>query len=600
LGRPLTGRPPFLGESQLETLRLVASTEPVAPSQSRPDIPRDVETICLKCLQKEPARRFASASALADDLRRFQEGRPIVARPVRLWERSWRWCRRNPRFAAVWTLLAATILIAISIFIGLTYRHNVQLRAEVKRTADKAAEASRNYQEARSTIQAMLARLKDRRFEGTPRMKELGLDQMEDALSFYNRILRQNVSNDPAVRSDTARAFGLLSTVQRDFGRSDQAEQQVRQALDLIEGLRSEHPEDVDYLGLKVECLNRLSHYLNDLGRPDQAIEAGKEAVRLVEVLAPATPDNLAHQEMVAVCHDTYATTLRGLRRFSDAREHYRKAIETRQGLDFSKSPGWAQRHAETLMNDGVTLWNMNQFLQAEARFREVEELMLAVPPEVRNNVSLGLLYVNWSGVLIYLNRFQESVDRANAGLSLVEAYLRIEPNDAIARDVCLKLHGNQGLALSASGKHGESADQWKRVLELSSESVPPGPRVRLALERLYAGQRDQALKEAQPVQPAPDIADEDRYNLGCLFSLGAAAAREDLSISPDKRAKLVKSHIVDSLRWLKSASEAGFFRNPANCDHAKKDPDLEILRDCPEFRQLMELPAAKPANNGK
>ena len=78
----LTGRPPFLGISQVETLRLVVSTEPVAPRQSRADIPRDLETVCLKCLEKEPQKRYASALAVAEDLRRFAQDRPITARPV--------------------------------------------------------------------------------------------------------------------------------------------------------------------------------------------------------------------------------------------------------------------------------------------------------------------------------------------------------------------------------------------------------------------------------------------------------------------------------------------------------------------------------------
>src|SRR5262249_21349975 len=92
----LTGRPPFQGESALDTLAQVRSQDPVAPSRLQPRTPRDIETICQKCLRKEPGKRYDTGLALAEDLHRFLDGRPILARPTAWWERAGKWCRRQP------------------------------------------------------------------------------------------------------------------------------------------------------------------------------------------------------------------------------------------------------------------------------------------------------------------------------------------------------------------------------------------------------------------------------------------------------------------------------------------------------------------------
>jgi WD40 repeat protein len=113
----LTGRPPFQAATVLDTLEQVRSHEPIAPGRLQPRLPRDLETVCLKCLEKEPARRYASALALADDLRRFRAGEPVHARPVGLLGRARRWCRRNPALAAAGATaalaLAATVIVSV-------------------------------------------------------------------------------------------------------------------------------------------------------------------------------------------------------------------------------------------------------------------------------------------------------------------------------------------------------------------------------------------------------------------------------------------------------------------------------------------------------
>jgi serine/threonine protein kinase len=110
----LTGRPPFQGVSVLETLEQVRTCEPLPPSKLLPTIPRDIDTICLKCLQKTPERRYPSAAALADDLGRFLRGEPVRARPTPTWEKTLKWAKRRPAVAALLSALVVLTLLGLT------------------------------------------------------------------------------------------------------------------------------------------------------------------------------------------------------------------------------------------------------------------------------------------------------------------------------------------------------------------------------------------------------------------------------------------------------------------------------------------------------
>jgi serine/threonine protein kinase/Tfp pilus assembly protein PilF len=141
----LTGRPPFLGPTVMDTLDQVRWQEPVPPHRLQPKVPRDLETVCLKCLSKEPTRRYGSAEELADDLRRFQANEPIKARPASSGERLVKWVRRRPADAALVAVSGAALLVLG----GLTLWHYRDVRAQ----RDDARAGERQAQEARLTAE---------------------------------------------------------------------------------------------------------------------------------------------------------------------------------------------------------------------------------------------------------------------------------------------------------------------------------------------------------------------------------------------------------------------------------------------------------------
>jgi serine/threonine protein kinase/tetratricopeptide (TPR) repeat protein len=173
----LTGRPPFKGDNVFETLLQVRNDDPVPPRRLQPRVPLDIETICLKGLHKDPARRYGSAEELADDLRRFLNNEPIRARPVSAWERAVKWAWRNPWMAgACATGLLAVAAVLVSLVLGVIY-----YRATTENLERKNKEQSRE-SDIDNRIPTLWAKGKDAEGDGDKAHRE---NRIADAARDY-------------------------------------------------------------------------------------------------------------------------------------------------------------------------------------------------------------------------------------------------------------------------------------------------------------------------------------------------------------------------------------------------------------------------------
>ncbi|HEV3236850.1 MAG TPA: serine/threonine-protein kinase, partial [Gemmataceae bacterium] len=203
----LTGRPPFDAPTPAETLAALVNEDPVSPSRLQPKVPRDLATICLRCLEKSPRRRYASAHDLADDLSRFLAGKPIQARPVGPLERTYRWCRRRPLVAG---LIALSCLLAASVFATALF---FDLRLE---------EANTQLKDTNTKLEDALSQLAAKNKEQHKQIIELNLNigvsmlEDDDALAALLRIAEALRLEEEYKVSDHAQADRtLIATILR-------------------------------------------------------------------------------------------------------------------------------------------------------------------------------------------------------------------------------------------------------------------------------------------------------------------------------------------------------------------------------------------------
>ncbi|MBC8351988.1 MAG: protein kinase [Planctomycetes bacterium] len=284
----LTAKPPFQAATVVETIRQVIDEPPVAPTQLNPAIDRDIETICMKCLEKEPGRRYFTAQELADDLSRYVRGEPIAARPLSVVGRTVRWCRRKPVMAG-WIGTAATCLLAA--FVSTTVGLYTTSRALAKSEA--------HYRQSRSTVDFFFTRVSETGLLDQPGMQALREDLLSRALAHYREFVESR-SDDPALENELGQANFRLAKITERIRSHAEAIALYRLSLEIQQRLMRENPDNESFRLDAAETWNAMGGAFYELQRLDEAELAFRNARSLREQLAAANEVDAERTRLLA------------------------------------------------------------------------------------------------------------------------------------------------------------------------------------------------------------------------------------------------------------------------------------------------------------
>jgi non-specific serine/threonine protein kinase/serine/threonine-protein kinase len=425
----LTARPPFVAETLAATLRMVAENEALSPRLLNLSVPLDLETICLKCLEKNPSRRYATAQDLADELNRFLHDEPIHARPVSVVMKVHRWCVRNKALAVSGTVIMALLLVvAIGSPIALLRINRERLRAQT--------EAAKSEQRAKY--------LKDM-VNGVVPWVALGRDTtlLRDILDKTAIRVGNDSAADPEVGADLRNTLGEAYSA---LGASDQAETMLRSALETRSRIFG---KDHVQVAESLHALSSLFFYSGDYKKQVEAEAMAREAVAIRKKwFGPQSPEFSDSLSLLA-------SALMHLGRLDESETTQRDALAVRRQLAKQETGDVA----ESLTELGRVLAKEGKEAEAEEVHREAVAI---------NKVVFGVNHPQTARAISMLAALLQDQDRLAEAEILFREALTIRTNVMTADHpgVAVSLNALASV-LAAEGKIGEAETLFRNAIEL-------------------------------------------------------------------------------------------------------------------------------------
>lgn len=430
----LTGRRPFQGSTLLETLELVRSADPVPPRRWRTQIPRDLDMICLKCLEKERRRRYSSALELAQDLERLLAGEPIHARSVGAWERLLKWSRRRPAWAA---LIVLVVLSLTSLMAG-TVWHNRRLRAEVDRANANEAVALANFRSGHDVIQEMIDEAVDSAAE-TSAWRDLRDRLYRLAARYHDVALEGADETNPDVQLAKAMSLLYKGSMHMTVGEFSLALRDLEPARRQLEALLNASPQDAEIRSRLAACCRNLGAALS--GQADYA-GAKRQYLRAIQLRTPllraASADGKL-EKLVAGLHESLAGIYDITSQADLAERSYRNAVKLRQ------------QALQTREVDNVNRWHLAATWLALARhndqagrsadvepcLRESESVLLAASPGpawLMTKKFLAQGYQQWGEWELARDRLDDALRHFDLCIATWREAFALDANDELVR----------------------------------------------------------------------------------------------------------------------------------------------------------------------